>query len=129
MDAVADDLNELSFRESVFAKLRARMLVTDAFTREELSDFDYGGRQIRLVGTQTGIWRVKEFSDAAISILTSFVPNGGKRPYNDSVGDDGLLRYKWPVERLKHRVANMYDMADRNHTFVCGEGVVASDPD
>ncbi len=95
IDEVADDLNEIAFRESVFTKLRARMLATDAFTRQELSDFDYGGRQIRLVGTQTGIWRVKEFSDAAISILTSFVPDGGQRPYDDSVGDDGLLRYKW----------------------------------
>jgi hypothetical protein len=36
IDEVADDLNEIAFRESVFTKLRAGMLVTEAFTRQEL---------------------------------------------------------------------------------------------
>ena len=28
-------------------------------------------------------------------ILTAYVPDGGRRPYEDNVGDDGLLRYKY----------------------------------
>ena len=88
-------LDEMAFRETVFAWLRARLLTSDALTRDELSEFELNGRRHRLVGTQTGIWRVKEHSDAAISILTSYVPDGSKRPYDDSVGADGLLRYKW----------------------------------
>lgn len=92
---MTDYLDELAFRETVFAWLRARLLITDALTRDELSEFEYLGRRHRLVGTQSGIWRIKEHSDAATSILTSYVPVGAQRPYDDSVGADGLLRYKW----------------------------------
>jgi putative restriction endonuclease len=92
---VADDLDDMVFRETVFAWIRARLLITDALTRAELAEFEFGGRRHRLAGTMTGIWRVKEHSDAAISILTSYAPEGSRRPYDDSVGVDGLLRYKW----------------------------------
>jgi putative restriction endonuclease len=92
---VAADLDDMVFRETVFAWLRARLLTTDALTRADLAEFEFGGRRHRLAGTMTGIWRVKEHSDAAISILTSYVPEGSRRPYDDSVGADGLLRYKW----------------------------------
>jgi putative restriction endonuclease len=71
------------------------MLSNEAFTRDDLSNFEHQGRKCRLVGTQTGIWRAKGFSDAAISILTAYVPEGLRRPYDDSVGVDGMLRYKW----------------------------------
>lgn len=92
---VADVVDELAFRETVFAWLRGRMLVTDSFTREELSEFTFQNRRHRLVGPQTGIWRIKELSEGAISMVTAYVPEGQKRPYDDSVGEDGLLRYKW----------------------------------
>lgn len=71
------------------------MLVTEGLSRDDLSEFEFNGRRHRLVGTQTGIWRVKECSDAAISILTAYSPDDTRRPYDDSVGDDGMLRYKW----------------------------------
>lgn len=87
--------DELMYRESVFAWLRARMLTAEGLTRSELSEFPLLGRTHRLVGTQTGIWRLKEFSDAAISILTAYAPDDARRPYDDSVGADGMLRYKW----------------------------------
>jgi putative restriction endonuclease len=64
-------------------------------TRQDLSAFPFAGGEHRLVGPQTGIWRVKEISDAAISILTAFAPDEAKRPFEDSVGADGLLRYKY----------------------------------
>jgi putative restriction endonuclease len=38
---------------------------------------------------------VKDYSAGAISILTSYSPNEARRPYEDTVGDDGMLRYKW----------------------------------
>ncbi len=88
-------LDDLAFRESVFAWLRVQMLANEAFSRDDLANFEYQGRKCRLVGTQTGIWRVKDFSEAAISILTAYVPDGLRRPYDDSVGVDGMLRYKW----------------------------------
>jgi putative restriction endonuclease len=88
-------IEDLAFRESVFAWLRARMLIADGLTRDELSQFEFKGRHQRLVGTMTGIWKVKEHSDAAISILTAYVDNDLKRPYDDTIGPDGMLRYKW----------------------------------
>lgn len=92
---MSSDLDESAFREAVFAWLRVRLLTTEGLTRDELSEFTFNGQRHRLVGPQTGIWRVKEHSDAAISIVTSYVPEGKRRPYDDSVGADGLLRYKW----------------------------------
>jgi hypothetical protein len=88
-------IDDVAFRESAFAWLRARMLVTDGLTREQLSQFEFAGRRHRLVGTMTGIWRVKDYSDAAISILTAYVDDESKRPYDDTIGPDGMLRYKW----------------------------------
>lgn len=88
-------LDELAFRESVFAWLRTQMLTKSEFTRDDLSQFEFDGRKCRLVGPQTGIWKPKDVLDGAISILTSFSPDESARPYDDSVGSDGLLRYKY----------------------------------
>lgn len=85
----------MALRESAFAWLRARQLTQDVFTRDELSKFEFNGRKHRLAGTMTGIWRVKEYSEAAISILTAYTPAGARAPYDDLPGPDGLLRYKW----------------------------------
>jgi putative restriction endonuclease len=93
--AVASELDDLAFRESVFAWLRLRLLTQEAFSRADLSAFSFQGTAHRLVGTQTGIWKVKGVSQAAVSILTAYVPEGAERPYEDSVGPDGLLRYKY----------------------------------
>lgn len=88
-------IDEMAFRESVFAWLRLQMLSAEGLSRDQLSRFEFNGRQQRLVGTQTGIWRVKDASPAAISILTAYSPVESRRPYDDSVGSDGMLRYKW----------------------------------
>lgn len=92
------ELDDLAFRESAFAWLRARMITQDLFTRDDMACFPFNGSQWRLIGPYTGIWKVTALSDAAISISTAFVPNLNNRPYADEVGDDGLLRYKWRGE-------------------------------
>jgi putative restriction endonuclease len=89
------DIEEIEFREAVFAWIRARQLHTPFFTREDLSQFEYQGKTHRLIGPQTGIWKVTSISDSAIAFATAFVPDGGKRPYEDGEGADGLQRYKW----------------------------------
>jgi putative restriction endonuclease len=71
------------------------MLTQDVFTRDELSEFEFQGRRHRLVGSMTGIWRIKDYSPAAISILTAYRAEGQRRPYEDAIGNDELLRYKW----------------------------------
>jgi putative restriction endonuclease len=90
------ELSDLALRESAFAWLRTQLLTAEGLTRDELAQFPFQGRTYRLTGTQTGIWRIREWSDAAISILTAYSPDETRRPYDDDVvGVDGLLRYKW----------------------------------
>lgn len=89
------DDEELFFRESVFAWLRAKCLVTPYLTRDDVAQFPWQGKTLRLLGPQTGIWKISGLSDAAIAFSTSFVPEGKRRPYDDVSGPDGLLRYKW----------------------------------
>lgn len=105
------ELDDLAFRETVFAWLRDRLLTTDVVTRDDLAQFEFQGRRHRLVGPQTGIWRVKGVSDAAISIVTSYVPDGHRRPYDDEVGDDGLLR-QVPRHRPQHRRQRLAPSSD-----------------
>lgn len=88
-------LDDLAFRESVFAWLRARMLTAEGLTRQQLSEFEFNGCRQRLVGPQTGIWGARDFCNGAISIVTSHAPDGAKRPYDDHEGADGMPRYKW----------------------------------
>ena len=90
-----NDQEELVFRESAFAWIRAQQLHKPFFTREDLSQFSYGGATHRLIGLFTGIWKVTALSDSAIAISTAYVPDGSKRPYEDGEGLDGLQRYKW----------------------------------
>jgi putative restriction endonuclease len=92
---VLSDDEEIFFRESVFAWLRAKQLVTPYLTRDDVAQFPWQGRTLRLLGPQTGIWKISGLSDAAIAFSTSFVPDGKRRPYEDDSGPDGLLRYKW----------------------------------
>jgi putative restriction endonuclease len=92
---VLNDSEELIFREAAFAWIRARQLHTPFFTRKDLSQFEFQGVQHRLIGPQTGIWKVTALSDSSIAISTAYVSPGGKRPYEDGEGPDGLQRYKW----------------------------------
>jgi putative restriction endonuclease len=90
-----NDQDELHFREAAFAWIRAQQLHKPFFTRDDLSRFEFGGTEHRLIGPFTGIWKVSSLSDSAIAISTAYVPDGGKRPYEDGEGADGLQRYKW----------------------------------
>ena len=89
-----DIAEEFVAREVVFAWLRARMLVTPTFSRADLASVAVGGKSMRLVGTQTGIWK-PQWMGAALSILTGYYRSDGKRRYQDGWGADELFRYKW----------------------------------
>ena len=86
---------DLQLRETAFAWVRAQQLSKPFFTRDDLSKFEIDSQPRRLLGPQTGIWTIRSMSDAAIGISTSYVPDGSPRPYEDEVGSDGFLRYKW----------------------------------
>jgi putative restriction endonuclease len=86
---------DVEFRESIFAWLRAKQIKKPFFSRADLSQFRYKDRDIRLIGPQTGIWWPKDLSMGAIGIWSAYVPEGQERPYEDNFGTDGFLRYKW----------------------------------
>ncbi|MFC5993476.1 HNH endonuclease [Pseudonocardia hispaniensis] len=67
----------------------------------DLLDFRIEGRPFRLMDAQRGIRKPRELS-AALSIRTVYTADGRQRPYDDAVGPDGLLRYKWRGEDPDH---------------------------
>lgn len=88
------EIDDLAFREAVFAWLRARLLTQPVFTRDDLSKFEFMGQRYRLTGPQTGIWKPRELK-SALSIVTAYVDRESDRPYHDGIGPDQMLRYKW----------------------------------
>ena len=73
----------------------------ESISSTDLLDFTFDGQHFRLMDPQRGIRKPKELA-AALSIRTVYRPDGAKRPYEDEMGDDGLLRYKWRGEDLDH---------------------------
>lgn len=59
-----------------------------------LSSFEYAGNRVPLMDRQRGIRKPAGF-DAALAIRTTFTPPGRLPPYADSIGEDGLQRYKY----------------------------------
>lgn len=66
----------------------------DPIDWHELGDFTFRGDKQPLKNRQLGIYKPRGM-DAALSITTTFRAPGADRPYEDSPGPDGLLRYKW----------------------------------
>lgn len=62
--------------------------------RDELLSFQFEGRTFPLIDNQLGIRKPRGMT-AALSILTTYTADGTRAPYEDAVGDDGLLRYKF----------------------------------
>lgn len=69
-----------------------------------LSGFPFEGRRVHLMSAQAGIFRPKEMDDAApLSILTAPERPGKPRPYDDKIGPDGLLTYRYRGQDTEHR--------------------------
>src|SRR4051812_5299832 len=89
----ADD--ETQLRGAAFAHLnRLRAQHPDGALRSaDINAFTYEGRAQQLI-VQTGIWKPAGL-EAALSIRTTFTPPSELPPYEDDLGDDGLVRYKY----------------------------------
>lgn len=88
-------MDSLAFRHAAFAWLDERTAGGEkALTRADILEFTFDGQPFRLQSPMQGIWRPKQFG-AALSIQTVFRAPGQARPYEDVVGSDGLIRYKW----------------------------------
>jgi putative restriction endonuclease len=67
----------------------------DALPREELlRGFDVDGERVPLLGPQ-GIFKPRVLSEVPLSITTAPIQEGKPRPYEDEVGKDGLIRYRY----------------------------------
>lgn len=87
-------LRELAIRHAAFAWLdHHRAAGKETFSQEDTSGLSLNGETVRLMPTQQGIWKPGQLA-AALSIRTVYRPEGSTRPYDDTVGTDGLLRYK-----------------------------------
>lgn len=82
-------------RESAFAHLRAVQLRTGGPVRfDDVAEFHLDGVRIPLMDRQRGI-RKPRMLEAALSFRTVHAGRPDQRPYDDSPGPDGYLRYKW----------------------------------
>lgn len=74
---------------------------TNSISSTELLDFTVDGERFRLMDAQRGIRKPASFS-AALSVRTTYTPPGHGAPYDDRIGSDGLLRYKWRGDDPEH---------------------------
>ena len=82
-------------RAAAFAFLDALAAGGRPLVRQgDLAAFAFGGTPIRLMAPQQGIWKPRQL-DAALSFRTVHVEDPSRRPYEDGIGPDGYLRYKW----------------------------------
>jgi putative restriction endonuclease len=73
----------------------------NSISSTDLLDFAIDGERFRLMDAQRGIRKPASFS-AALSIRTTYTTPGHGRPYDDRIGEDGLLRYKWRGDDAEH---------------------------
>jgi putative restriction endonuclease len=64
--------------------------------------FDFEGRRVPLIGPQ-GIFKPAVIPEIPISITTAPVVEGKQRPYDDEIGTDGLMRYKYRGKDPMHQ--------------------------
>ena len=85
-------------RAAAFAcldRLRAARRDDDLLRRDELmKGFMLDDRRVPLVSAQQGIFKPAVL-DTPLSILTAAVRDDDSRPYEDAIGADGLLRYRY----------------------------------
>jgi putative restriction endonuclease len=67
----------------------------------DLSRFRFEGSLVRLMATQQGIWK-PHFLKAGLSFRTVFTADPSQAPYEDEIGPDGFLRYKWRGSDPQH---------------------------
>jgi putative restriction endonuclease len=102
MDEAALDL---AVRQAAFRRLDAlRARHGDRIPRAELlTGFEYGGNRIALISAQRGIFKPAILPTVPLSILTTAVRTDRPRPYEDEVGPDGFLRYRYFGTDPRHR--------------------------
>ena len=76
----------------------------DLLSRDALiKGFMFDGQRVPLVSPQQGIFKPAILPSIPLSILTAPVVEGRDRPYDDAVGGDGLLEYRYRGTDINHR--------------------------
>lgn len=103
VDAMADD-HDLVVRLRAFQHLdRLRDRDGEELRRADLeAGFEFEGRRVPLLGPQ-GIFKPAVLVDAPLSITTVPVVEGKPRPYEDSDGPNGYIRYMYRGKDPMHR--------------------------
>jgi len=91
-------------RLKAFEFLEEKVAVhADALPREVLTaGFEFEGTRVRLLGPQ-GIFKPAILPEIPLSITTVPVVEGQPRPYDDEIGPDGLIRYRYRGKEPMHR--------------------------
>lgn len=89
---------DTAIREAMFRHLDALRVrnPSEILASADINTFTFEDRLIRLV-VQQGICKPAGL-DAALTIRTAYTPPTGSRPYEDVLGHDGLVRYKYQGE-------------------------------
>ncbi len=115
MDAADASIRLAAFR---FLEEHLRLLPeAGAIPRKLLEQgFLYEGQRVPLVGPQ-GIFKPRLLREIPLSITTVPQVEGEERPYDDAVGPDGLLRYRYRGTNPSHHenVGLRLAMARRYH--------------
>jgi putative restriction endonuclease len=97
--------NDTEIRLAAFKFLeeQSRLSTDDGALRRTILErgFVYDGDRVPLMGPQ-GIFKPRLLSEIPISITTVPLVDGEDRPYNDTVGPDGLLRYRYRGTNPSH---------------------------
>lgn len=76
----------------------------DLLSRDALiRGFVFDGQRVPLVSPQQGIFKPAILPSIPLSILTAPIVAGRERPYDDAVGRDGLLEYRYRGTDINHR--------------------------
>ncbi len=79
---------------------------------KELTSFSYEGKRVPLLGA-AGIWKPAILPEAALSLTTAPERRGRERPYEDDLGGDGLLRYRYQGTDPRRDRDNHYNRSVR----------------
>lgn len=98
-----DDL-DTRIRMKAFAHLETlRMRYGDVLPLTSLREgFEFEGRRVRFLGPP-GIFKPAILPEIPLSIKTVPIEEGQPRPYEDEIGTDGLIRYKYRGTDPNHR--------------------------
>ncbi|HEY7175584.1 MAG TPA: HNH endonuclease [Micromonosporaceae bacterium] len=97
---VSDDL-DTRVRLAMFAHLdRLSAKHPSGIPSDAINEFVFDGEPMRLI-VQPGIRKPARLT-AALTIRTTYTHPGAEAPYDDEVGTDGTLRYKWRGTDREH---------------------------